>query len=154
MRTDLLKEIYGLEKHPEGGWFSECYTSEEEKGGRALAGSIYFLLGSGEISHFHRIDCEEIWYFHEGCGLKITVIHEGRLEELFLGPDTEKGQRAMVFIPKGAVFAAENMQDGGYTFMSCVTAPKFSYEGFELLGKEKIRKLFPDFPKDREYLCI
>ncbi|WP_081677499.1 cupin domain-containing protein [Butyrivibrio sp. WCD3002] len=38
-----------------------------KKEDRPLAGSIYFLLTEDEISHFHQIDCEEIWYHHEGC---------------------------------------------------------------------------------------
>ena len=69
MRTDILKQTYALEKHPEGGWFSEVYTSRDASDGRPIAGSIYFLLDKGEVSHFHRIDCDELWYFHEGCGL-------------------------------------------------------------------------------------
>ena len=24
------------------------------------------------------IDCDEIWYFHEGCGMKITMILDGK----------------------------------------------------------------------------
>ena len=62
-RTDILKKAYHLEKHVEGGSFAEVYTAPFEKDGRALAGSIYFLLDSGEISHFHVIDCDEIWYY-------------------------------------------------------------------------------------------
>lgn len=73
-RADVLKKEYNLEKHPEGGWFVEVYTAPFEKEGRPLAGSIYFLLDKGEISHFHQIDCDEIWYFHEGCGMKVTML--------------------------------------------------------------------------------
>ena len=72
-RSDELKRAYRLEPHPEGGWFSESYTAPFEKDGRSFAGSIYFLLDAGEISHFHEIDCDEIWYWHEGCGMCITV---------------------------------------------------------------------------------
>ena len=63
-RTKQLKTAYRLEAHPEGGWFSEVYTAPFEKDGRALAGSIYFLLDAGEQSQFHQIDCEELWYYH------------------------------------------------------------------------------------------
>ena len=66
-RADELKRAYRLEPHPEGGSFSESYTSPFETDGRSLAGSIYFLLDAGEISHFHEIDCDEmvmIRFFH------------------------------------------------------------------------------------------
>ena len=148
MRADILKLKYDLKPHPEGGWFSEVYTSEDEAMGRPLAGSIYFLLDAGEISHFHRIDCDELWYFHEGCGLILTVIDGSALKRLALGNDTGQGQRAMVLIPKGCIFAAENKDPKGYTFISCATAPKFCYDGFELLGKEDILAAYPEATED------
>ena len=139
-RSDDLKEIYKLEAHPEGGWFAEVYTAPFEQDGRALAGSIYFLLDAGEKSQFHQIDCEELWFYHEGCGVRITVFHEGSKEELLLGPDCACGQRAMVRIPKDAIFSAENLVSDSYTFVSCVTAPKFRYEGFRLVPDSEIRE--------------
>ncbi len=148
MRTDILKQTYALEKHPEGGWFSEVYTSRDLSGGRPIAGSIYFLLDKGEVSHFHRIDCDELWYFHEGCGLKLTITDGEGAKNCYLGNDPSKGQRAMVLIPKGSVFAAENLDPEGYTFISCATAPKFSYSGFELLGREALLSLSPDLTED------
>ena len=148
MRTDLLKKQYDLEQHPEGGWFSEVYTSEDASGGRPLMGSIYFLLDGDDVSHFHRIDCDELWYFHEGCGLVLTVVDGNGPRRLFLGNDEAKGQSAMVLIPKGCAFAAENIDPKGYTFISCATAPKFSYEGFELLGREEMLSICPGLPED------
>ena len=147
-KTEDLKNIYGLEKHPEGGWFSESYTAPFEHEERSLAGSIYFLLDRDDISHFHQIDCDEVWYYHEGCGLKIYSIYEGKLDVFLLGPEDEKGERAMVVIPKGAVFAAENIDKDGYTFISCITTPKFSYDGFRLVNREEIKDIYPKAPYD------
>ena len=112
-RTEQLKEAYRLEAHPEGGWFAEVYTAPFEKEGRELAGSIWFLLDTGEKSQFHQIDCEELWFYHEGCGVRITVLHDGSREEILLGPDFEHGQRAMARIPKDAIFSAENLAPDG-----------------------------------------
>lgn len=141
LRTDVLKKTYNLMPHEEGGSFSEVYTSAEEKKGRSLAGSIYFLLDSGEVSQFHEIDCDEIWFFHEGCGMKICILApNGDVSHIYLGNDVEKGQRAMAIIPKGAIFSAVNLDDGGYTFVSCVTVPKFSYDGFRLVPADEIRQ--------------
>ena len=153
-RIEKLKEVYALEAHPEGGWFSECYTSTEDKGGRALAGSIYFLLAGDEISHFHQIDCEEIWYHHEGCAVKITVITDGKTEELLLGRDIENGEKAMAVIPKGAIFAAENLDKDSFCFMSCATSPKFTYDGFRLIGKKEIRDICGEGAERVLYLAL
>ena len=127
--------------HEEGGSFSEVYTSAEEKKGRSLAGSIFFLLDSGEVSQFHQIDCDEIWFFHEGCGIKISIMApNGDVSHLYLGNDIEKGQRAMAIVPKGSIFSAVNLDDSGYSFVSCVTAPKFSYDGFRLVPEDEIQQ--------------
>ena len=147
-RIDELKAHYNLEKHPEGGSFSECYTSKASHNNREYVGSIYFLLEADEISHFHQIDCEEIWYFHEGCGMQITVITDDGMEERLLGNNIQNGENAMVVIPEGAIFAAINLDPDGYTFVSCVTAPKFQYEGFKLIGKSELKELHPELADD------
>ena len=98
------------------------------------------MLDAGEKSRFHQIDCEELWFYHEGCGVRITVLHDGRREELLLGPDCARDQRAMARIPKDAIFSAENLAADGYTFVSCVTTPKFRYEGFRLVPDSEIRE--------------
>ena len=137
-RAEQLIKEYGLQPHEEGGHFAEVYTAPFEANGRPLAGSIYFLLDRGEVSRFHVIDCDEIWYFHEGCGMKITALADGSKEEYLLGNDVERGERAMVVVPKGRVFGAENLDPEGYSFVSCMTAPKFSYDGFRLVSEEEI----------------
>ena len=153
IRTDELKEVYKLEQHPEGGWFAEVYTAPFEKNGRPLAGSIYFLLDAGEISHFHEIDCDEIWYYHEGCGMKITVLTKEGRQELLLGSRVDAGERAMAVIPAGAIFGAENLEPAGFTFVSCATTPNFTYEGFRLVGKEEIREKYPEIAGEIGYLA-
>ena len=140
-RSDFLRTEYQLQAHPEGGWFAEVFRSEAKQGERPFMGSIYFLLDGPEISHLHQIDCEEIWYYHEGCGLKITVIEGPVVRTLLLGADASSGQKVMAVIPKDAIFAAENIDPAGYTFMSCATAPAFSYEGFRLVKKAELKEL-------------
>ncbi len=152
-RSEELKKAYDLEQHQEGGWFAEVYTAPFNDGNRAFAGSIYFLLDAGEISHLHQIDCDEIWYYHEGCGMKITVLTEEGRQEYLLGKDLEKGERAMVVIPKGAIFAAENLLPEDFTFVSCATTPDFTYEGFRLVYKDEIHEKYADIASDIDYLA-
>ena len=154
MRVEQLKTAYALCQHPEGGWFSEVYTAPWQSEGRALAGSIYFLLDGEELSHFHQIDCDEIWYYHEGCGLKITLVQDEKRSVMLLGNDLERGQRAMAVIPKGAIFAAENIDPAGYTFMSCATAPAFRYEGFRLVSRKEIAESYPEIGNELDYLAF
>jgi len=143
-RLQQLIEAYRLVPHPEGGAFSEVYTAAAAADGRSLAGSIYFLLRGSECSHLHRIDCEEVWYHHEGCALRLTLIDaSGAVSRLGLGRDLSRGQRFMVVVPKGVWFAAENLDPAGYSFVSCMTAPKFTYDAFELMTRGELARLCP-----------
>ncbi len=155
-RADALVRAYHLEPHPEGGAFAEVYTSPFfGADGRSMAGSIYFLLNRADISHLHQIDCDEIWYFHEGCGMRVTVIHEtGAVERIDLGPDPDAGQRFMAAIPAGAIFAAENLDKSGYCFVSCATTPKFTYKAFRLVSMDEINALCPEGAGSLSYLVM
>ncbi len=152
-RIDILKKQYALEQHPEGGWFAEVYKAPYTCEGRPLAGSIYFLLDREDLSHFHQIDCDELWYYHEGCGMEITLLTEDGMEKAILGKDIEHGQKSMVLIPRGAIFAAENVNPEGYTFVSCVTTPGFTYEGFRLVGTQEIRNFYTQWADEVDYLA-
>ncbi len=58
--------------HPEGGYFKESFISPSKLAPntlhineeRLLWTSIYFLLRTGEVSNFHRLKSDEMWYFH------------------------------------------------------------------------------------------
>ena len=164
-KKDILKESkeiiekYNLLSHVEGGYFVELYTScSHLQSERPLAGSIYFLLDQKDISKFHRIDCEEIWYYHQGVGMNIYFVEKDNnvsVRQLGMGKD----QYPAVVVPKGTIFSAENIDPSGYTFISCATVPKFHYKGFELITKamcpnlpDKYDKFFSDenveIPKD------
>ncbi|MBQ3856905.1 MAG: cupin domain-containing protein, partial [Ruminococcus sp.] len=77
---------------------------------------------------------------------KLTVFLEGRREIHYMGSGT--AGEAQVIIPRGAVFAAENTDPSGYSFISCVTVPAFSYDGFRLVPAEELLKAFPEYRDD------
>ena len=68
------------EKLLAGGGFVEVYTApktyQSTAGMRPLAGSIYFLLNEKDVSRFHQLDCDEVWYYHEGCGMRLYLMDE------------------------------------------------------------------------------
>ena len=143
--ADALK----LEKHPEGGCFAEVYTAPvsfaEAGEQRPLAGSIYYLLDGTDISAFHQIDCDELWYYHEGSGMRLYVLkRDNTLAQYLLGKNLSKGERPMIRIEAGEIFAAENLEQDGYTLISCVTAQKFRYEGWRLVWQEELLARCPE----------
>lgn len=144
---DLVTHLK-LDQHPEGGAFAEVFTATEtytkNKNTRALAGSIYFLLNKKEVSHFHVNGCEELWYYHEGCGMRLSIINkDGSITEKLLGTNVAKGEKPMVYIPPNTIFAAENLDQNSYTLVSCMTTPKFQYKAWRLCGKAELLKKAP-----------
>lgn len=152
-RAETLKALYGMERHVEGGSFSEMYTAPFTHERRPLAGSIYYLLDAGEISRFHQIDCDEIWYYHEGCGMRITALADGERREYLLGGNVQAGERASVVIPRGCLFAAENLESDGFTFVSCITVPKFAHAGYRLIDKSEIKRDYPAYYGELAHLA-
>ena len=155
-RINCLMKAYHLQAHPEGGYYAEVWdASEKQQDGRPLAGSIYFLLNGEDISHLHVIDCDEVWYYHEGCGMELTIISpDGKIQTERLGADVETGEKMMIAISAGMIFGARNLHSSGYTFVSCATAPRFHYEGFRLIRMEELRQICPRLTEETELLVM
>ena len=88
--------------HVEGGYFKESFLSEEKvRENKNLWSSIYFLLRTGEVSNFHRLKSDELWYYHDGEALTIYMISpEGELITKQLGINIEKGEVPQALVQK------------------------------------------------------
>lgn len=93
-RIDELIARFNMQAHPEGGYYSEEYRSEINlpNTDRQLMTSIYFLLPSEHVSHFHRIKSDELWFFHEGSPLTVHTLDENGHHEHLVGLDLKEGQ--------------------------------------------------------------
>jgi predicted cupin superfamily sugar epimerase len=137
---DIISELE-LERHPEGGWYRECWRSEVVIGGdgemakRASATAIYFLLEAGEQSAWHRVDACEIWLWHAGVPLDLWIRRDlaGETRTIRLGPDLLAEQRPQGIVPAGHWQAAAPVVDEGrWSLVSCIVSPGFEFSGFEL----------------------
>jgi len=144
-RIKTLKKEYGLKVHIEGGWFWEdevVIKNGEYK--RPPFGVFVFLVAKDEINHFHILDCDEVWHFHEGCGMNIhTISPSGEHKTIKFGNDIEHGESPYVIFKKGTTFGGENIDKNSYTFFSGVTIPRFEYHGLKLLMKDDINSKSP-----------
>jgi len=119
----------GLIPHPEGGHYRETYRASHNDGDRGVVSSIYYLLGKGEISLWHRVDAVEIWNFHAGDILYLEVSENGfDIITYNLGFDANAQPQAIV--PAGAWQRA--WSKGDWTLVGCTVAPAFEFDGFEL----------------------
>jgi uncharacterized protein len=148
MDVATLVSTLGLSPHPEGGFFGETYRSREQlptdRGERALATSIYFLITPGSFSALHRIRSDEHWYFHSGAPLEIVTFDaQGRRDDLRLGLDLISGERPYACVPAGRVFGSRLAGPGTYSLVSCVVAPGFDFADFELPTRTELLALYP-----------
>ena len=71
---------------------------------------IYFLLGVGEVSDWHRVDAAEVWHWHAGAPLVITVSPNGHdAEAHHLGPDLTARQKPQ-FARAGQLIFLDNLR--------------------------------------------
>lgn len=119
-----------LSPHPEGGHYRQTWVDENHRG-RPTGTCIYFLLSAGETSHWHRVDATEIWLYHAGAPLVISISasSEGPATEHLLSPDLSEGAPQLI-VPKDHWQAAKTT--GDYTLVSCTVSPGFQFEGFTL----------------------
>ena len=94
--------------------------------------AILFLLKSGERSHWHRVDADELWLWHAGAPLvlRLSATDRGPVEAMRLGPDVLAEEAPQLCVPAGHWQAAETT--GAFTLVSCTVSPGFRFEGFEL----------------------
>lgn len=151
--SDYWIKRLNLQAHPEGGYFSETYRSDEHVASDALPDrytskrsfgtSIYFLLNTESVSNFHRLSSDEIWHYHQGGSATIHMIApNGELLSKRIGSNLVAGDALQVVIPHGHWFAAE-IVEGDYILVGCTVAPGFEFEDFELAGQVGLSSAYP-----------
>lgn len=118
-----------LRPHPEGGWFAETWRAANP--GRPSGTCIYFLLKAGETSHWHKVDATEIWLYHAGAPLVLSISETdtGPAADHLLTPDLARG-RPQIVVPEHHWQAARST--GAHTLVSCTVSPGFDFAGFTL----------------------
>jgi predicted cupin superfamily sugar epimerase len=120
-----------LKPHPEGGHYRETFRDERGDGRRAASTAIYFLLAAGEVSRWHRVDAAELWHWHAGAPLELSIApSDERAVTIRLGADLAVGERPQGIVPPGYWQSARSL--GAWTLVGCTVAPGFLFEKFEL----------------------
>jgi len=159
---DYIKKL-NLLSHPEGGYFSEIYRAKgiipqpslplRYNGGRTFSTTIYYLLESGDFSSLHRLDSDEQWFHLDGSALTIhSISPEGKYQKHCVGKNLEKNETPYAVIPHGCWFGATVDEPNSFSLVSCVVAPGFDFEDFELAMRDELVKQFPQHKEIIEYL--
>ncbi len=135
LKADDVVALLELQPHPEGGFYRETFRDTiVDAEGRAASTAIYYLLPGGAVSAWHRVDAVEIWHWHGGGPLRLTLSQKsGGSETALLGPDLRKGERPQAIVPRHAWQMAQSL--GAWTLVGCTVAPGFEFSGFEMAPK-------------------
>jgi uncharacterized protein len=128
--ADVIRML-DLKPHPEGGHYRETFRDDRGEGERAASTAIYFLLAAGEVSRWHRVDAVEIWHWHAGAPLSLSIAPpKGAASETILGSNLSAGERPQGIVPAHYWQSAKSL--GAWTLVGCTVAPGFLFETFEL----------------------
>ena len=126
----LIQDL-DLRPHPEGGWYRETWRAATavatDRGARSAGTAILYLLADDARSAMHRIRSDEVWFHHQGGGLRIHVLDVDGARTLDLDRD-----RPQQVVPAGAWFGAEPTTAGNHVLVGCTVAPGFDFADFEL----------------------
>lgn len=100
--------------------------------GRPSGTCICFLLKDSERSRWHRVDATEIWLYHAGAPLILSMAatDAGSALDQELGAVLAAGQSPQMIVPHHHWQAARSI--GAYSLVSCVVSPRFQFDGFTL----------------------
>ena len=148
-----LIEQHGLVPHPEGGFYAEVHRAKRrvqavsESPERSAYTSIHYLLAGDDFSAWHRIQSDETWFFHSGCDLVIYSFAEnGQLQAQRLGVESGCFQ---LTIAARTWFAAQPARADSCSFVSCVVAPGFEFEDFDLGSRPLLLEAYGHSPENR-----
>jgi predicted cupin superfamily sugar epimerase len=158
-RDGLIKR-FGLQPHPEGGYFRETFRGAQRvvRGGirgdthdatpgetRSSSTAIYYLLCDGAHSAWHRIRSDEMWHFYAGEPIDIHVIDAaGQFRKHRLGNAlTHADAVFQAVVPAGQWFAAELCDPATFALVGCTVAPGFEFSEFELADIAALKQTYP-----------
>jgi len=155
-----VARLLGLEPlDREGGWFRRTYAAELEvprgalpsiySGPRRVASAIYALFTPEGFSALHRLVSDEVWCFHAGDPLESLRLHlDGDGEWVRLGLDLGGGHRPQDVVPAHDWQGTRLMAGGRWALVSCVVAPEFTWDDFELGERAALVERYPRFAPD------
>jgi predicted cupin superfamily sugar epimerase len=159
MAAPTLSQVvaaYGLQPHPEGGFFAEWHRTREtvsvelperfpRDATRNLLSAIHYALPRGGRSALHRILSDELWAWHQGAPLVVVMVDAaGAVSRVTLGPDLAAGQRVTFVVPASCYFGAFVPRCAGAEFalVSCLVSPGFSFDDWEMKRAEELRIMY------------
>jgi predicted cupin superfamily sugar epimerase len=163
-KENLIKH-FGLQAHPEGGYYVETYKSSVkimppyDIKTRAASTDIYYLLGLDNHSKLHKLKADEMWHFYDGLPLTVVVLDQTKEDHHYkikLGKNYEDGEVYQSVVPADHWFGSYIETDANdqkelskscevldYSLVGCTVTPGFEFGDFEVCNKNELLEQFP-----------
>jgi len=136
--------------HPEGGYYSEIYSSgmmiETDRVGqqRSAMTSIYYLLtDDSPIDYFHINKSDIMHYFHGGSPVTYLLIPpNGTLQKCKLGLNLANGEKPQLLVPAG-YWKVAVLEAGEFGLLGEGVAPVFDFRDMEIAQSEDVGQRCP-----------
>ena len=126
-KADTIIKSLKLIPHPEGGKFIETFKNKN-------VSLIYYLLKSGETSHWHKLSKDEILHFYDGDPIIIITANSKKIiSKTVMGKKNQKKTVYHYVIKSNTWFTMKST--GVYSLIGCTVSPAFSYRNFILAPK-------------------
>ncbi len=156
MNARRLKALLHLTAHPEGGYYTQSYKSDEEipaealplrySGPRSTSTAIYYLLEPGTFSEIHRLISDEVFHFYLGDPVEMFQFWpDGSMRAVVIGNELEKGMSPQVVVPKN-VWQGSRLQAGGkFALLGCTVSPGFEYTDYTTGVRDELTQQYPEY---------
>ncbi len=156
LTAQQLIELLDLKPLPiEGGFFRRTFTASDvaaqkaaparDRGPRALASVIYFLLYDDHFSALHRLLTDEVYHFYLGDPVEMLLLHpNGDSQIVILGHDLEAGQHVQFVAPAGAWQGSRVRPGGRLALLGTTMTPAYEQDEFELGARAALLADYPE----------
>lgn len=128
MAKNPFIEKYHMVPHNEGGYYAETWQQQDKS-----LSHIFYLLPRGETARWHRLNGDELWLFHHGGRLILTL--GGERESPIPQEEVElSGENLQYLIPRNTWQTAK--AEDGDVLVSCIVSPAFRWDQWESYPKE------------------
>ena len=140
----IIKKLQLETLEIEGGFFRESYRS-------SYGTSIYYLLKNPQVSCWHQLKSDEIWYYHTGSpAIQMLIFPDGSSNTRIIGPDIAQGQNPQSLIPANTWQAARLLSpdNGIYGLFGAAVFPAFEYHDFSAATAVELSEKYPELKEN------
>ncbi len=145
---EIIQALNMFPLEMEGGYCCELYQSGRRlPGGRPCGSGIYYLLKSRDRSRWHKLDADELWYYHSGSPiLQLLIFPDGSLKRIVIGPDILHGETPQSIVPAHTWQTSITLRRGteDWSLVGTAVFPGFEYSAFTGADDSEILENYPD----------